>query len=75
MAPAIFMPLSGEAREAVSNMDIDALTAKTGIKNLLVELDKTYLNNESSIAYEAYETFEKIMRPDMRISDNVIKFQ
>ena len=75
MAPAIFMPLSGETREAVSNMDTDALTVKIGIKNLLVELDKVYLNNESSQAYEAYETFEKIMRPDMSISDNVIKFQ
>ena len=75
-APAIFMTLSGEAKEAVLNMNIEALTDKTGIKNLIEELDKMYLKDESSQAYEAYETFEKFVRPSgMSISDYVIKFE
>ena len=43
MTPEIFMTLSGETREAVLSMDNDALTARTGVKNLLIELDKMYL--------------------------------
>ena len=42
----------------------------------MAELDKIYLKDESSQAYEAYETFEKFVRPSgMSISDYVIKFE
>ena len=75
-APAIFMTLRGEAKEAILNMDIALLTAANGVKNLTDELDKMYLKDESSQAYEAYEIFEKFMRPSgMSISDYVIKFE
>lgn len=50
------------------------LTVKTGVKNLLIELNKMYLN-ESSQAYEAHDIFEKFVRPsDMSILDYVLKF-
>ena len=42
-APAIFMTLTGQAREAILNMDIEKLTEKTGVNNLMAELDKMYL--------------------------------
>ena len=65
-----------EAREAKLNMDIEKLTEKTGVNNLMVELDKMYFKNGSSQAYEAYETFEKFGRPSgMSISEYVIKFE
>ena len=38
--PAIFMTLTEEAREAISNMDIEKLTEKTDANNLMAELDK-----------------------------------
>ena len=39
-APAIFMALPGEAREGIiSRVDVDGVTVKIGIKNLLIELD------------------------------------
>ena len=50
------MTLAGEAREAILNMDIEKLTEKTGVNNLMVVLDKMYLKHGSSQAYEAYET-------------------
>ena len=75
-APAIFMTLTGEARKAILNVDIEKLTEKAGVNNLMVELDKMYLKDESSQAYEAYETFEQFVRPSgMSISDYVIKFE
>ena len=70
------MTLTGEAREAILKMDIEKLTEKSGVNNLMAELDKIYLKDESSQVYEAYETFEKFVRPSgMSISDYFIKFE
>ena len=70
------MTLTGEAREAVLNMDLEKLTDKSGVKNLIEILDNMYLKDESARAYEAYESFEKFIRPQgMSISDYVIKFE
>ena len=49
-ALAIFMTLTGEAREAILNMDIEKLTEKMGVNNLMAGLDKMYLKDESSQA-------------------------
>ena len=65
-APAIFMTLTGEAREVILNMDIEKLTEKAGVNNLMAELDKMYLKDESLQAYEAYETFEQFVGPSGR---------
>ena len=70
------MTLTGEAREAILNMDIEKLTEKTGVNHLMADLNKMYLKDESSQVYEAYETFEKFVRPSgMSISDYVIIFE
>ena len=75
-APVIFITLTGEARKAILNMDIEKLTEKIGVNNLMLELDKMYLKDESSQAYETYETFEKLVRPSgMSISDYIMKFE
>ena len=64
------MTLTGEAREAISKMDIEKLTENTGVNNSIMELDKMYLKDESSKAYEAYETFQKFVLPSgVSISD------
>ena len=66
----------GKAREEILKMDIKKLTEKTSVNNLMVELDKMYLKDESSQAYEAYETFEKFVRPSgMSISYYVIQLE
>ena len=42
----------------------------------MAELEKMYLKDESSQAYEAYEHFEKFVRPrGMSISHYIIKFE
>ena len=70
------MTLTVEAREVILNMDIEKLTEKTGVNKLMTELDKMYLKDGSSQAYEAYETIEKFVRPSgMSISEYVIKFE
>lgn len=56
-APVIFMNLTREAKEAVSNMQINELTDKNGVKNLIVVLDQMYLKDKSAQAYQANEIF------------------
>ena len=57
-------------------MDIEKLTEKTGVNNLIAELDKMYLEDESSKAHETYESFEKLVWPSgMNMSDYFIKFE
>ena len=57
-------------------MDIEKLTEKTGVNNLIAELDKMYLEDESSKAHETYESFEKFVWPSgMNMSDYFIKFE
>ena len=59
-APAIFLTLTGQAREAVLVLDVDTLTGDYGVKNLIECLDQLFLKDETYLAYEAYETFENI---------------
>ena len=61
------MTLTGDAREAILDMDIEKLTEKTGVNNLMTELDKMYFKNESYRACEAYETFEIFVRPICKV--------
>ena len=52
-APAIFLTLTGQAREAALEIDIEKLNAEDGVKNLIDALDKLYLQDEACSAYEA----------------------
>ena len=62
--------------EAILNMDIEKLTEKTGVNNLIAEFDKICLKDENSQACKAYEIFEKFVRPsNMSISEHVIKLE
>ena len=46
------------------------------MKNVFDCLDKLYLKDTTCLAYEAYEEFEKFIRPpEMKISDYIIKFE
>ena len=47
-----------------------------GLDSLIRCLDKLYLKDETCSAYEAYEDFEKFVKPsDMKINDYIIKFE
>ena len=72
----IFLMLNGQSREAALKIPAEELTAETGVNKLLEVLDELYLKDEVSLAYEAYEAFEKFVRPaSMTINDYVIHFE
>ena len=75
-APAIFLTLSGQVREAVLGLDISKLAHDDRVKNLLNCLDELFHKDETCSSYEAYEAFEKFVRPAaMNISDYIIQFE
>ena len=76
-SPAIFLSLSGQAHEAVLELELDKLNDDNGVKNLLEKLDdKLYLKDDTHSAYEAYERFETFLRaPSMTVSDYIIEFE
>ena len=55
----IFLMLNGQSREAALKIPAEELTAETGVNKLLEVLDELYLKGAVSLAYEAYEAFEK----------------
>ena len=74
--PAIFLTSNGQAREAALEIPVKELTAETGVNKLSEVLDERYLKGEVSLAYEAYEAFEKFIRPaSMTINDYIIHFE
>ena len=74
---AVFLSLTGQAREAVrQEVTPDKLKEKTGLANVFTCLDKIYLKDSTCLAYEAYEEFERFVKPaEMKISDYIIKFE
>ena len=74
---AVFLSLQGQARETVrQNVSAAVLKTANGLKQVFACLDKIYLKDSTCQAYEAYEEFERFVRPaDMKISDYIIKFE
>ena len=58
-ALAIFFTLSGQAKEAALELELDVTNADDGVKKLLEKLDGLYLKDSHQTAYQAYDTFEK----------------
>ena len=55
---------------------VENLSLANGVKLTNEELDKLYLKDESSLAYEPYKKFENFSRSQkMSISDYAIKFE
>ena len=57
------MPLAGEARKSLWNMETKILVAKNSIENLIEGLDKMYIKDGKAQTFEVYETSKKSMRP------------
>ena len=58
-----FLPLTGQAGEAILELDPDTLPVDGGVENLIKALDNIHLKDKDYSADEAYETFEKFKPP------------
>ncbi|CAB4011760.1 Hypothetical predicted protein [Paramuricea clavata] len=60
--PSLYLSLSGKAREAALEIDIEELKKDTGVQTILERLDKLYLQDTNQSAYIAYQNFESFKR-------------
>ena len=68
------MSLTGKAREAALELEIEEIKHADGIKRILKWLDKLYLQDTNQSAYLAYQTFKKSKRPEnMPMKEYVIQ--
>ena len=51
-APAIFLTLTGQAREAILELDPNTLPVDSGVQNLIKPLDNLYLKDRDYSAFE-----------------------
>ena len=50
---AVFLSLTSQNKQAVRTVSVGILSSVNGVKIITEELDKLYLKDESSLAYEA----------------------
>ena len=73
---AVFFSFTGEDKQTVRIIGVKTLSLADGLKLAIEKLDKLYLEDESSPAYEAYKKIEKFSRPHkISLSDYVTKFE
>ena len=74
--PALWSTLTGKAKEAVQEMELDEIKAADGLTKILNKLDevfKTDINQEAYLAYRDFETFSR--SSDMSMMDFAVKFE
>ena len=75
-ASAVILCLSGNAREAGLELEIDDLNKDDGMDKLIAKLDTLYEKDKLLLAIDAWEDFESYKRPyHMKISEYVIEFE
>ena len=74
-AAAIFLTLTGRAREAALEMSTDDIGSKEGGKGPLAKLDELYQVDKNQSVFLAYEEFEQFERQhDMNMKDYINTF-
>ena len=74
--PALFLSLTGSARDAAREIPLEEIDKDDGMSKLLTKLDELYLKDENNTAFEAYESFESYQRPsDMDMTTYINAFE
>ena len=62
MGPAVYLTLTGRAREAVRDLKPADIGKETGLDEIIVKLDAVYLKDENTHAYVAFKEFLRIQK-------------
>ena len=74
-APTVFLSLTGQARDAIREMDVSSLTNENGMDRLIEKLDSLFLEDASQSAFMTYENFESFSRETtVPMNDYLISF-
>ena len=73
---ALFLTLSGKARDIARDIDVDSLASDDGIKIIIEKLNPLYLKDKVQNAYIQYEPFEAYKRPkELNMKDYINEFE
>ncbi len=72
----VALALSGRARETAMQIPVDDLNTDTGMTTLLAKLEDLFLKEENDRTYEAYTSFDRIVRDsNVSMTDYIIDFE
>ena len=72
MGPAVYLTLTGRAREAVRDLKPADIGKETGLDEIIVKLDAVYLKDENTCAYVAFKEFELLVAKSLvNLSSNM----
>jgi len=73
---ALWCALTGKAKEAVQDMEINEINHADGLKTILDKLDAVFEIDKNQAAYLAYQEFETFLRPaEVSLQDYAVKFE
>lgn len=73
---AVALALSGRARETAMEIPVDDLNEDTGMSTLLAKLDGLFLREEKDRTYEAYTSFDRIVKgSNVSMTDYIIDLE
>ena len=76
MGPAVYLTLTGRAREAVRDLKPEDIGKETGLDEIIVKLDAVYLKDENTRAYVASKEFYEFKRASgENFSEFIIKYE
>ena len=74
-AHTLILAMKGKPRSVAIQMDPEKLAVDTGMKDLLVEMDKMFLQDETQCLIHAIQSFEQYKRPaNLPISQYISEF-
>ena len=76
MGPAVYLTLTGHAREAVRDLKPADIGKETGLDGIIVKLDAVYLKDENTRAYVAFKEFYEFKRASgENFSEFIVKYE
>ena len=74
--PAVYLILSGHARDCVGDLTPGEIGADTGLKAIVDKLDKTFLKDKDTQTFITFETFYSYRRSSgENITDFLVHFE
>ena len=75
-SPAVYLPLSGHARNCVRDLTPGQIGTDTGLKAIVDKLDKTFLKDKDTQTFITFETFYSYRRSSgENITDFLVHFE
>ena len=76
MGPAVYLTLSGHARDCVRDLTPGEIGAETGLKTIVEKLDKIFLKDKDTQTFITFETFYSYRRSSgENMTDFLVHFE